>query len=178
MKKLTLLFISLFCFFSFSANAQIYGGATIGLQAPSGDFGDFADMGFGINLNGKYMFKENMAVGLNLGYNRFAGEISDMSFSMIPVTGLFEYHFGGDVVKPYVGADLGIYSFGGKIKYEGVTESSSELYFGFGPVAGILYDLKENLRLCANIKMHNVFEEGESLTWFGINASVVIPFGK
>ncbi len=178
MKKLTLLFISLFCFFSFSTNAQIYGGATLGLQAPSGDFGDFADMGFGINLNGKYMFKENMAVGLNLGYNRFGAEISDMSFSMIPVTGLFEYHFGGDVVKPYVGADLGIYSYGTKFKYEGVTESDSELCFGFGPVAGILYDLKENLRLCANIKMHNVFDEGESLTWFGINAGVVIPFGN
>jgi len=26
--------------------------------------------------------------------------------------------------------------------------------------------------------MHNVFEEGESLTWFGINAGVVIPFGN
>lgn len=183
MKKLSLLFLVLFCFFSFSANAQIYGGATLGLQAPIGDFGDAADMGFGINLTGKYMLNENMAVGLNLGYNRFGGEDWDLgegdykiSYSMIPITGLFEYHFGGDVVKPYLGADLGLYSFGATVKYGGESESDSELYIGFAPVAGILYDLNENLKLCANIKFHNVFAEGESLSWFGINAGVVIPF--
>jgi hypothetical protein len=160
MKKLSLLFLALFCFFSFSANAQFHGGATLGLQAPIGDFGDGANMGFGINLNGKYMFKENMAVGLNLGYNRFGAEISDVSFSMIPVTGLFEYHFGGDAIKPYVGE----------------SSSDSELYFGLSPVVGILYDLKENLKLCANIKMHNIFADGQTLSWFGINAGVIIPF--
>jgi outer membrane protein W len=176
MKKLSLLFLALFCFFSFSANAQFHGGATLGLQAPIGDFSDGANMGFGINLNGKYMFKENMAVGLNLGYNRFGAEISDVSFSMIPVTGLFEYHFGGDAIKPYVGADLGIYSFGVKWKFDGESSSDSELHFGLSPVVGILYDLKENLKLCANIKMHNIFADGQTLSWFGINAGVIIPF--
>lgn len=183
MKKLSLLFFALFCFFSFSANAQISGVATLGLQAPIGDFADGANMGFGINLAGKYMLNDNMAVGLNLGYNRFGGEDWDfgegdykVSYSMIPITGLFEYHFGGEAIKPYVGADLGLYSFGARVKYSGESESDSEMYFGLAPVAGILYDLNENLRLCANIKLHNVFSEGESLSWFGINAGVVIPF--
>ncbi len=183
MKKLSFLFIALFFAFSFSANAQIYGGATLGLQAPMGDFADAANMGIGVNLTGKYMFNENMAVGLNLGYNRFGGEDFnfgdgdyEVSYSMVPITGLFEFHFGGETIKPYVGADLGLYNFGARVKYSGETESDSEMYFGLAPVAGILYDLNESLKLCANIKLHNVFAEGESLTWFGINAGVVIPF--
>jgi len=183
MKKLSVLFIAMFCLFSFTANAQISGGATLGLQAPMGDFADAANMGVGINLFGKYMLSENMAVGANLGYNRFGGEEwnfgdgdYDVSYSMIPITGLFEYHFGGDAIKPYVGADLGMYSFGARVKYAGESESDSDLYFGLAPVAGILYDLNESLKLCANIKLHNIFAEGESLSWIGINAGVVIPF--
>ncbi|MBN2666180.1 MAG: porin family protein [Bacteroidales bacterium] len=182
MKKLSVLFIAMFCLFSFTANAQITGGATLGLQAPIGDFADAANMGVGINLFGKYMLNDNMAVGANLGFNRFGAEDfgwDEMDFkacySMIPVTGLFEYHFGGNSVKPYVGADLGIYRFGMRVKYDGESESESELYFGLAPVAGITYDINETLKFCANLKLHNVFAEGESLSWIGINAGVVIP---
>jgi outer membrane protein W len=183
MKKFTVLFLALFCLFSFSANAQMSGGATLGLQAPIGDFADGAKMGVGINLFGKYMLNDNMAVGANLGYNRFGAEDFgwdevdyNASFSMIPITGLFEYHFGGSSLKPYVGADLGIYRFGMRVKYEGESESESELYFGLAPVAGITYDINETLKFIANLKLHNVFAEDESLSWIGINAGVIIPF--
>jgi len=182
MKKLSVLLFALLCFFSLNVNAQIVGGATVGLQAPMGDFGDGAKMGFGINLVGKYMLNENMAVGLNLGYNRFGAEDLglgdydvDASFFAIPITGLFEYHFSGNTVKPYIGADLGLYSLGAKAKYQGESASTSDMYFGLAPVAGILYDISENLTFCANIKLHNVFSDGDSTSWFGINAGVIIP---
>ncbi len=182
MKKLSVLLFAFLCFFNLNTNAQILGGATLGIQAPVGDFANGAKMGAGINLFGKYMLKENMAVGLNLGYNRFGSEDFgfggydiDASYSMIPVTGLFEYHFGGNSIKPYVGADLGIYSFGVKIKYEDESEKDSEMYFGLAPVAGILYDINDNMTFCANIKLHNVFSEGDSVSWIGINAGIIIP---
>jgi hypothetical protein len=176
MKKLSVLLFVLFCFFSYNVNAQIVGGATVGLQAPMGDFGDGAKMGVGINLVGKYMLNENMAVGSNLGYNRFGAEdvFSELgydSFSIIPITGLFEYQFTGKSVIPYIGGDLGIYSVGSKFEGNNVCE----LYFGLGPVAGILYDISDNLTFCANIKLHNVFSDGDSTSWFGINAGVIIP---
>ncbi len=171
------MFLALICFFTFNANAQILGGATLGLQAPIGDFADGIKMGVGINLMGKYMFKDNMAVGLNLGYNRFGIEDSDgdASVSMIPITGLFEYHFEGSTIKPYVGADLGLYSYGWKFKYDGQTEKDSEIHFGLAPVAGILYDINDNVTFCANIKIHNVFDDGDTASWIGINAGVIIP---
>ncbi len=182
MKKLSLMFLALICFFTFNANAQILGGATLGLQAPIGDFADGAKMGVGINLVGKYMIKENMAVGLNIGYNRFGAEDFgfdeydiDASYSMIPVTGLFEYHFAGNSIKPYVGADLGLYSFGDKVKYEGESEKDSEIYLGLAPVAGITYDINDNVTFCANLKIHNVFSDGDTASWIGINAGVIIP---
>jgi outer membrane protein W len=182
MKKLSVILFVLFCFLCNNANAQIVGGATLGLQAPVGDFGDGTKMGFGINVTGKYFLKENMAVGLNLGYNRFGIEDYGWdeydvkaSASMVPITGLFEYHFAGSNIKPYIGADLGLYRYGWKVKYEGESESDGEVYFGFAPVAGILYEISESLSFCANIKFHNVFSDGDTASWFGINAGVIIP---
>jgi len=182
MKKLSVILFVLLCFFYINANSQIVGGATIGLQAPSGDFADGVKMGFGINLTGKYFLKENMAVGLNLGYNRFGAEDYGWdeydikaTASMVPITGLFEYYFTGKSVKPYLGADLGLYRYGWKVKYEGESESDGEVYFGLAPTAGILYEISESLTFCANIKFHNVFGEGDTVSWFGINAGVIIP---
>lgn len=183
MKKISVLLIALFALVSINIKAQIVGGATIGLQAPIGDFADGAKMGVGINLSGKYMLKENMAVGLNLGYNKFGGKSFGFgewdlkySYTMIPITGLFEYHFGGETVKPYVGADLGLYHFGAKIKSGGDSHSDGELYFGLAPVVGALYDFSDNLVFCANLKLHNVFGDGDTLSWIGINVGVIIPF--
>lgn len=183
MKKTSLLIFVLMCFLSYNAKAQFVAGATLGLQVPVGDFGDGAKAGVGINLSGHYMLKENMAVGLNIGFNRFGGqdfgfgdEDYNYSYSMIPVTGLFEYHFSAGSIKPYAGLELGLYNFGYRVKYGGEVERDGESYFGLAPAAGVLYNINENLILCANLKLNNVFAEGDNLTWIGINAGVRIPF--
>ena len=155
------------------AQAQINVGATIGVQIPTGNFGDGYKTGFGINAVGKYMLNENMAVGLNLGYSRFGTGVTDFSSSMIPITGLFEYHFGTENIKPYIGADLGLYDYMVKIKFLGESSSDSKIFFGFAPTAGVLYGLNDNLSLCANLKYNYVTSEGDAATWLGINVGVV-----
>lgn len=178
MKKVLVLILAFLCIIVFNAHAQINIGATVGLQIPTGSFSDGVKTGFGFNVVGKYMLKENLAVGLNLG-DQFFG-LKDIgiagvsaSASIVPITGLFEYHFGSGKVKPYLGADLGLYVLTAKAKYQGVTSSSTKTYFGFAPVGGIICGINEKLSFCANLKYNDVLSEGESTTWLGINAGII-----
>jgi hypothetical protein len=168
MKKVLVLIFAFLCIIVFNAQAQIDVGATIGLQIPTGSFGDGVKTGFGFNLVGKYNLNSNIALGLNLG-DQFFGIKDDGSFSVVPITGLFEYHFGTGKLKPYLGADLGLYIETAK---EG-SFKSTKTYFGFAPVGGILYGINEKLSFCANLKFTDVLSEGESTTWFGINAGII-----
>ena len=178
MKKVLVLIFAFLCIIVFNAQAQIDIGATIGVQIPTGSFGDGVKTGFGFNVVGKYMLKENIALGLNLG-DQFFGmkdsglESGSASVSIIPITALFEYHFGSGKVKPYLGADLGLYVLTAKIKILGVKASSSNTYFGFAPVGGIMCELSEKMSFCANIKYNDVLSEGESSSWLGINAGII-----
>ncbi len=182
MRKVQVLLIVVLAFFAINANAQINAGVTVGAQLPMGSFGDGYNgykTGFGFNAVGKYMLKENMAIGLNLGYNAFGSDVDGVSSSMMPITGLFEYHFGSGALKPYIGADLGIYRFGYKYKIEmdimgeKISESGSEMYFGFAPTGGILYGMSDKLSLCANLKYNYVMSEFDAATFLGINVGIV-----
>jgi hypothetical protein len=138
MKKLSL--CSCFVrFFSFSANAQIYGGATLGFRL-RWRFWRFADrvwdqFKWQIHVQRKHGCRSEP------GYNRFGGEEwdfdegIDISYSMIPITGLFEYHFGGDV-STLCGARSWPLQFRVKWKYDGGSESDRELYFGLALLLG------------------------------------------
>jgi outer membrane protein W len=179
MKKIQILALVVLSIITINANAQINVGATIGSQLPMGTFGNSAKVGFGFNAVGKYMLKENMAVGLNLGYIAFGSKIEGASFSMMPITGLFEYHFGSGAIKPYVGADLGIYRYAYTIKgvsvsgYTSPDISDSKMYLGFAPTGGVLYGLSDKLSLCANLKYNYVMSEGDAATWLGTNAGII-----
>jgi hypothetical protein len=111
MKKIQIIAFVLLGFIAFNSQAQINVGATIGAQFPVGKFGDVFKTGFGFNAVGKYMLKENIAIGLNLGYTKFGTDYDGYSCSMVPITGLFEYHFSFGNIEPYIGADLGIYDY-------------------------------------------------------------------
>lgn len=176
MKNFRFLLLGIFAFFAIGVQGQIKVGGTLGLQMPMGDFADGYNAGVGIHAVGKYFLQENMAVGLNLGYSKFGSEVENFSSSMVPITGLFEYHLGSPgegKVRPYVGGDAGLYSFGAKGKIMGIEYSDSELYFGIAPTAGVTYELSELLSLCGNLKYNIVFSEGESVSFLGINVGIL-----
>jgi hypothetical protein len=155
------------------SQGQIQVGATVGTQIPTGDLGDGAKTGYGFNIAGKYMVHENLAIGLNIGYSKFETELDGLSFTLIPVTGLFEYYFGSGKFSPYIGADAGLYNYGARISYMGMVESGSKNYFGFAPTGGILYGLSNKLSFCANLKYNYVLSEPSVATWLGINAGII-----
>ena len=159
-------------------------GASVGVQFPTGSGSEGMKTGFGFNVVGKYFLKENIAVGLNSGYLRFGikefslfGADFSGSTSFIPITGLFEYHFGTGKIKPYLGADLGAYivitKAEGTYQGEHQSDSNSEAHFGFAPVAGLSAEINDNTSFWANLKYNDVTASGGSATWFGINAGLI-----
>jgi outer membrane protein W len=185
MKKLQIIAFLLLGLIAFNVSGQISVGATIGAQLPMGDFSDIAKTGFGFNAMGTYSLDDNMAVGLNIGYNQFGKveipffeETETITYSMIPITGLFHYYFSNGTLRPFAGADLGLYSMGAKVKFMGVETSDSKTYFGFAPTVGAMYELNDDVFLCGNLKYHYVSSEDIASTWVGINVGAVIKISK
>jgi opacity protein-like surface antigen len=187
MRKLRILVVVIISFVTFSASAQIGIGGTVGLTLPMGDFGNGLNTGFGFNAIGKYSLSNNMAVGISLGYSSFGTGSENLSYGVIPITGLFEYSFGSGAFKPYLGTDLGLYMFRSKFSYTllGTTTSNTntDTYFGFAPTGGVMYEISNNLSICGNLKYNMVFakdalDNSTTSTWLGINAGVIFKLGK
>jgi outer membrane protein W len=177
-KSLKCLFSVCLLFTFISIQAQYDVGATVGVQVPTGNFADGSKLGFGINLVGKYMLKEHLALGLNLGYQIFG--VKDLPTdvtahgTMVPITALVEYYLGsGGKVNPYVGIDLGLYNVGYREKSGGETFHDSKTYFGIAPTGGIQMGINEKVSFCANLKYNIVFAEGDQAAWVGINAGLI-----
>lgn len=172
MKTLRIFIFAAIALFGYQTQAQFQVGATVGIQFPMNDMDAF-NPGLGINLAGKYMVNDQTSVGLNLGLSRFATEDNDIIGTMMPVTLLCEYYLKTDDLKPYFGFDLGFYNYSIKWDYVGYHDSSSEFYFGFAPNVGVLYSLKDNMSLCANIKFNYVMTDGDYADWLGFNVGVM-----
>lgn len=183
MRKLQILAIALFCIVTFSAKAQMNIGATVGITLPMGDFGNGLETGFGFNAIGKYNLSDNMAIGASVGYSSFGTGSDNLSFGVIPVTGLLEFSFGSGALKPYIGADLGMYIFMTKFTFMGSSSSSTDAYFGLAPTGGIMFDITSNLSLIGNLKYNMVFskdalDRSQTSSWLGINAGISLGIGK
>lgn len=174
MIKFKSLFVIVLALFAMHSQAQIQGGVTVGAQLPMGDFGDAYNPGIGFHVQGKYLVNESIGVGLNVGYNYFGSDVENTSSGMLPITALLEYHFGTGDIKPYLGADVGLYNFSFKTKVLDEEISDSEMYFGFAPTGGVLYSLSDMLSLCANAKYNYVLSEDDATSWLGVNAGIII----
>jgi opacity protein-like surface antigen len=184
MKK-TLLVIAVFVgLIVTNAQAQLNFGATVGLQMPTGSMGETLKTGFGFDLLGKYLIKDNLAVGLDIGWSRYGIDMSgydvpagyDVNGSgfYVPITGLIEYHFGTGKVKPFLGANVGFYIAKAKVEVQGISVSESQTNFGLAPVGGIEYDIQDNLAFTANLKYNYIFTGADvNDSYIGINVGVI-----
>jgi opacity protein-like surface antigen len=175
MKKIRIFTFIIFVFFASAGFSQIQLGLQGGPQFPMGDFSSGYNTGFGFNLSGKYFVTEDVAFGLNFGYNHFGTDWDDISCSMMPITALAEYHMKGDIVSPYMGIDLGLYNVGTKWVFGNSKMSDSELDFGFAPKAGIAYNLSDNLTISGELKWNYVMVDNDDADWLGLN--IGIAFG-
>ena len=173
MKKISKIIIGIllsFCFTS-QSNAQLSGGATLGLF---NSFAQGADAQFGFNLYGKYEVTDNIRIGANLGYYFRGYETFGVKFRSFttPITGLAEYSFTDNDLSPYAGINIGIYRAG----TSGNGNSLAVSDFGLAPVVGINYSLSRDLLVNGNVKYHYAFTDFESTSVIGVNVGLSYQF--
>ncbi|MFM7911324.1 MAG: outer membrane beta-barrel protein, partial [Bacteroidota bacterium] len=138
MKKLLTLLLVTLCMLSThnQSFAQLSVGATGGAVIWSAQGESISFPGGTLTL--RYGIGENIRVGANLGYFVKSVNEGDLdisgSISGVPITGTFEYSFGGESFSPYAGLDLGFYRLGVSVDVDGENlTSASESYFGLAP---------------------------------------------
>lgn len=127
-----------------------------------------SDAMYGVGANFKYFTddEDHLAVGAGLGYyaksydGTFIGVDYDLTSYVLPVYGLVEYHFGepATMVRPYVGADVGVYTFGvsGTLG-EADFEPDAESFFGVAPKAGVKLNVGEQVGIFGEVDYNAVF---------------------
>ncbi|MCL2651491.1 MAG: porin family protein [Candidatus Azobacteroides sp.] len=172
-------------------------GINGGVQLPMSNFGKEANMGYGGELNVKYMINENIGVGLGAGYYTFgikkelltesSNEFSTLygyeinvkngNYLMIPIVGKFSYVFGKNAFKPYLGVDLGLYMFGINIVADEGKDLEWLRKFGFAPVLGFEYAFTHSLGLDVNAKYHEILTDGSNgISSLSISVGIVYSF--
>lgn len=195
MKKIFLLFISLFIIGVYISYAQIQVGIVLGPQFPVSGFNDAFNTGMGFGATGKYSLSDNLAVGANLHYNSFSGNRYNDYYnngyrnraSITAFTGLVEYYFSTDKLKPYAGADFGFYFWSWRwYNYYWTNPSGHPVYnyyhdngmaLGFAPCAGAVYDVTDKIVLSANLKFNIMITE-RNLNYVGLNLGAFYKIDK
>ncbi|HEY4797787.1 MAG TPA: outer membrane beta-barrel protein [Bacteroidia bacterium] len=175
--------------------AQFQAGLMLGPQIPVGGFASGFGAGVGFGATGKYSLSDNMAVGANLHYNSFHGKRYNDPYynnnwtntaSITAFTGLFEYYFSTDKLKPYAGGDLGFYFWSWRWYYDWVNPAGHvvpDYHYGRGtalgiaPMAGVNYDVSDKVTLNGNLKFNLMLTES-NLNYIGINIGVFYKFDK
>lgn len=176
MKKIA--FILVLCSGLFFMSGKLFSQpqlqGTIGVNAPIGDFGLITNINTGASLNATFraMLNDNIGVGANAGVNRLGNSW------LIPVTGLFEYHFPVSVVTGYGGVDMGLYLWSYRFRTHpvwGGTRTETRLCFGFAPTVGAIYDFSDELAFTANMKTHFWVRDGMRIA-IAFNAGAIMRF--
>ena len=179
MKKRILFFVFFLCV-SFLLKAQFKLGPSIGLQVPiSSYFSDYASAGFGFGGTGKYMITDKMAIGGNVFYTSFGSRYGgyynwNYRYSIIPVTGMFQYYFTNNDMRFYAGGDMGLYFFWWRWKYYYNNtqiigyDSDTSVEFGMAPTFGMEYEINNRIILDGNTKLHFMLTTGNSFVYLGV----------
>jgi len=122
--------------------------------------------GAGFYIEPKYNLTDNIAAGLRLEWailgaaDELGSSVSVSALASYLITG--DYYLSTDIVRPYVGAGIGIYNVG-KVEVSGsdlTGDAGSKL--GFVPRVGILLG---HLRTGLEYNIVTGFEGGNYLSW-------------
>lgn len=149
------------------AQNPMYIGGEAGLSIPMGNFGDLANLGFGVSGVFQYYFTPEVALDATLGYFYYSTDASGASFSDVPLMAGIIYELNKGNVVPYIGALIGFHfaSFTAKDIY-GFSYNASETKFGFTPLFGIILPMSPTMDLNLNAKF-NIATDWNSFGLYG-----------
>ena len=158
--------------------AQFVVGGHLGPAFPLGEFSDFADLGFGLGGEAKYMYNENIAFGFGISWYSFGTGVEDVNSNITPFLLSAEYLIPQTSgLTPYAGLGLGIYRVAVKFDFPGLNTTASSTRFGLAPTIGALYPLNDQIDLNVNLKFNFVFENGTTF-FIPLNVGVQVKIPK
>ncbi len=167
-----LAFTLLFSAPSYSRGPAMMLGGDVGLAFPTGDFGDAAKTGFGLNGAFTYFLQPDLALTGILGYWSFGAKVSgggyEISWSIIPLNAGIQYRFQASGWHPYIGAETFLFFSSASVTYLGYSSSSSDTDFGFTPLVGGAFKIAPNLEFRATAKYVIIFTSGSNTTYFSL----------
>lgn len=119
---------------------------------------------YGGGVNAKLFISSNLDIGVGIkafGENRkftAGGQTLELSSGIVPITGMIDYYFTDGFLRPYIGAEAGVYATGYRIKFNGQeTSKINSTNVGVAPKVGLMLAL-------GNL---GIFAEGDYNIMFG-----------
>lgn len=175
------------------ASGPTWLGVNAGVNVPTGDFGDFASLGFFGGATGTMMINEQFGVGGDINFHSFgvsddyeellaalAGEPVDVSLSAVQITPHAKYFFGsGSDFTPYAKFGVGIYNLRAKVESASVGSSDdSESKLGFNLGVGGMIKASETMAYGVELLYHTIMTDDESSSLFTIGGVLNFGFGN
>ncbi|MEA5405167.1 hypothetical protein VB776_19685 [Arcicella sp. DC2W] len=147
---------------------------------------------YGAGLQAKVFVTEQFAVGVGVKSikEEFNGTGYQFTNNIVPITGMFEYYLTKGIVRPYVGAEAGVFRSTLKGNVLGVNSETTSSKFGAAPKFGIAIPVG-NLGIFAEGTYNFIFDNKDgsnngspsnadfstSSKFFMVNAGLTFGFG-
>ncbi len=196
MKKIVLSIICISALFMKPASAQHnFYAFTYTMGFSSGDFNDFIGQGSfrGVTLDYRHMFKDNLGVGVEFGWNAWFEErdyatytdgtqsISGKQFrycSTVPMLASANYFIlPGEKFNPYAGLGIGTMFSTSELDMGVWAFTDDTWHFLLKPEIGFVYEINPGFGLTVSGKYYAAFETKETLSRNYIAANVGIAWG-
>jgi outer membrane protein W len=158
------------------AFGQMSIGGGLGLLTPMGQ--NSGSNQFGLNLMGRYEINDDLQIGANIGYYQkstsqtILGTTFKSSVFSLPISLTAQYLFLNNDFRPYISADLGLFSMGAR--FNGASSSSS--YLSIAPGAGARYAINKELSLDFSVKYNILFISNNTSGILATNIGILYAF--
>jgi opacity protein-like surface antigen len=178
---------------AFADKGDFWFGLNAGVSGPTGDFSDFADMGWQGTATGTYMLTPALGLGADLGYHSWGGSddydaflqfisgdpAAEGSFTAIQGTGHLTFMIPMEgKARPYLQGGLGVYNVKAKVETstDDVDDSSSD--FGFNLGGGVNFLVSPMYMVGLGAAYHSIQTEDTSTDFYTVGVNLLWGKGK
>jgi opacity protein-like surface antigen len=145
------------------SNFAVFGEA--GVAVPHGDFNDFLDPGFSLNVGLEYMITSQFSAEGMFGYQRFSNFFGNTNLYQLSGNGKFYFVDHSSKLRPFVNGGVGDY----------VTDSGTS-HFGGNIGGGVLYEVTPRFGIQGSYNFHAFNVGGDGFRFSTVQGGVRFRF--
>lgn len=133
------------------------------------ELSDVVKTGFGGTIHFRYFATDDLRLSLNVGLAGHELEADDEAvLEFVPITLSADYAFGTSSIRPYVGAEAGVFLTRTRDFRNPITlrrdDTDAEAYFGVAPIIGVRAPITDKLDVDLNAKYLFIFVDDNDAT--------------